>query len=175
MHFPRSHNQIRCNSHRDRSEYLPTILPQSETFVSDAKTVPTPLLKSVKRFIAGGLVVIAFVALVCFGAYYYLKITDMNAIQGQYIVLFDKKHYSNHSDVKNRLLEMDKLGSTSDADFILLQEYINLDSLGLLSMSVKLSDSMHKSILNADGVVCIEPDLKIQLSTSCEVQTNPKW
>lgn len=177
MHFPSRH-QSRHNDVRDREYYLPTVLPECDTVESDTTTVSmtSSPLKVLKGVVTRVLIAAMFG---CFGVFFYLSMTDVNAIQGQYIVQLDRNHYSNHSGVRSLLANLDEVAIASGADFVLLQEYANLGPLGVLSLSVQMSDSIHKTLLHTDGILVIEPDLRVQvrdeehLLTSLKVSETP--
>jgi hypothetical protein len=188
-----SRHQRTFRSAKDRNNHLPTILPQNENFESSEPMNAASPVKSMKRILAMALVAISCVVLGLFSAYWFMSITDVNAIQGQYIIELDRKHYTNDSVVVNFIQSIDQVASTSGGDFVLLQQYSNLNRLGLLGISVKMSDSMHSTLLQTDGVLSIEPDLRVQVrfsrggtesfsalssseeGDSCQLQSNPKW
>lgn len=100
-------------------------------------------------------------------------------IKGQYVVQLNKSHYTNGTLVANFVRSLDLSATTDEGEFVLMHEYNNLGSLGLLGFSAKMSLSAHATLLKRQDVLSVEPDMHIQVTKNdgegCETQADASW
>lgn len=146
-------------------------------------------IKTTKTYIAVGIattvvfsIVVMITVLLCHPT---SNPTTLTAVENQYVVQW------NTSSVRVRaaLHDVYELAQGTGDDFEVLHEYSHLSHSGRVSMAVRMSHSMHTMLYQSEGVVAIEPDWHVRVSSAqapqlnthrtstaqCITQSNPKW
>ena len=164
--------------------HVPTSIPQvdDEENVEDEDTKSLHSMQGSKKLVAKGLAVVVIFTVVCTVVLFLILDDKVDSIDGQFIVQLNAAYFPNQSAVAYWVEDMDQAGVFTEDDFTLLHLYSNLNGLGSPSLSVKMSASMHSTLLHDTGILSIEPDLHVYVTDNshvgvegCTQQANPTW